>query len=217
MDGKPCAKQLGGAGFHGGPSAGRTRRRGEANRRADSTTRKGTPRSHRRLACSTGGGFLQQTGERVVQLYTPLGQIGPGRRLLRLRLGCLHVSRPALSSLLNGNGKAGLSGDMALRIEKAFGVKMDTLMRMQAYYDIARTRKRENTIRLRRFEPFVAQRQIRPRANLRSACSIVDYRDRRRASAIPRKLWQMKRSPKSAKSASNRTLTPLLTRKRRRP
>jgi addiction module HigA family antidote len=33
----------------------------------------------------------------------------------------LHVSRPALSSLLNG--KADLSGEMALRIEKAFGVK----------------------------------------------------------------------------------------------
>jgi predicted RNase H-like HicB family nuclease len=39
----------------------------------------------------------------------------------------LRVSRPALSSLLNG--KADLSGDMALRIEKAFGVKMDTLSR----------------------------------------------------------------------------------------
>jgi antitoxin HigA-1 len=38
----------------------------------------------------------------------------------------LQISRPALSSLLNG--KAGLSGAMALRIEKAFGVKMDTLM-----------------------------------------------------------------------------------------
>ena len=42
----------------------------------------------------------------------------------------LQVSRPALSSLLNS--KAQLSGDMALRIEKAFGVKMDILMRMQA-------------------------------------------------------------------------------------
>src|SRR5207302_210022 len=52
----------------------------------------------------------------------------------------LKVSRPALSSLLNG--KASLSGDMALRIEKAFGVKMDTLMRMQSAYDIARTRLR---------------------------------------------------------------------------
>ena len=53
----------------------------------------------------------------------------------------LNVSRPALSSLLNA--KADLSGNMALRIEKAFGVKMDTLMRMQASYDIAQTRKRE--------------------------------------------------------------------------
>jgi antitoxin HigA-1 len=60
----------------------------------------------------------------------------------------LQVSRPALSSLLNGN--ADLSGDMALRIEKAFGVKMDTLMRMQSVYDIAQTRKREKEIRVRR-------------------------------------------------------------------
>jgi addiction module HigA family antidote len=58
----------------------------------------------------------------------------------------LGVSRPALSSLLNG--KAGLSGDMALRIEKAFGVKMDTLMRMQSAYEIAQTRRREKMIRV---------------------------------------------------------------------
>lgn len=60
----------------------------------------------------------------------------------------LQVSRPALSSLLNS--KAGLSGDMALRIEKAFGVKMDTLMRMQSSYDIAQTRRREKDIHVRR-------------------------------------------------------------------
>ncbi len=57
----------------------------------------------------------------------------------------LQVSRPALSSLLNG--KADLSGKMALRIENAFGVKMDTLMRMQASCDIAQTRKREKEVR----------------------------------------------------------------------
>jgi len=60
----------------------------------------------------------------------------------------LQVSRPALSSLLNT--RADLSGDMALRIEKAFGVKMDTLMRMQSAYDIAQTRKREKEIHVRR-------------------------------------------------------------------
>jgi len=61
----------------------------------------------------------------------------------------LRVSRPALSSLLNG--KADLSGNMALRIEKAFGVKMDTLMRMQTSWDIAQTRRREGQVRVSRF------------------------------------------------------------------
>lgn len=62
----------------------------------------------------------------------------------------LHVSRPALSSLLNA--KADLSGVMALRVEKAFGVRMETLMRMQSAYDIAKARSREKEIRgIRRF------------------------------------------------------------------
>ncbi len=63
----------------------------------------------------------------------------------------LGVSRPALSNLLNQN--ADLSGEMALRIEKAFGVNMDTLMRMQAAYDIARARKAGSKIRVRRYQP----------------------------------------------------------------
>lgn len=65
----------------------------------------------------------------------------------------LQVSRPALSSLLNG--KADLSGNMALRIEKAFGVKMDTLMRMQSAYDIAQARRLEKEIRVRRIRTGV--------------------------------------------------------------
>ena len=59
----------------------------------------------------------------------------------------LGVSRPALSSLLNS--RSSLTGEMALRIEKAFGIKMDTLMRMQSAYGIAETRKLESTIRVR--------------------------------------------------------------------
>lgn len=62
----------------------------------------------------------------------------------------LGVSRPALSALLNG--RSDLSGDMALRIEKAFGVRMDTLMRMQSAWDIALTRKRAASIKVRRYE-----------------------------------------------------------------
>jgi antitoxin HigA-1 len=63
----------------------------------------------------------------------------------------LRVSRPTLSSLLNA--RAGLSGEMALRFEKAFGVDMDTLMRMQNSWDIARTRSREKKIRVERYQP----------------------------------------------------------------
>ncbi len=59
------------------------------------------------------------------------------------------MSRVALSKLVNG--QADLSGDMALRIEKAFGVRMETLMRMQASFDIVRTRQRAKTIHVRRY------------------------------------------------------------------
>ncbi len=63
----------------------------------------------------------------------------------------LHVSHPTLSSLLNA--KADLSGDMALRFEKAFGADMETLMRMQNSYDIAQTRSRAKKIHVERYEP----------------------------------------------------------------
>ena len=62
----------------------------------------------------------------------------------------LGVTRPALSALLNE--RAHLSPEMALRIEKAFGVSMDTLMRMQNSYDIAQARKREAEIEVAPFE-----------------------------------------------------------------
>jgi addiction module HigA family antidote len=77
--------------------------------------------------------------------------IEPAGLTITAAAAALQVSRPALSSLLNGS--ADLSGEMALRIEKAFGVKMDTLMRMQSAYDIAQTRRREKEIRVRRFHP----------------------------------------------------------------
>ncbi|AWN49766.1 addiction module antidote protein, HigA family [Methylobacterium terrae] len=61
----------------------------------------------------------------------------------------LGVTRPALSALLNE--RASLSPEMALRIEKAFGVAMDTLMRMQTSFDIAQARLREGDIMVERF------------------------------------------------------------------
>jgi antitoxin HigA-1 len=66
----------------------------------------------------------------------------------------LRVSRPTLSSLLNA--QADLSGNMALRFEKAFGVDMDTLMRMQNSFDIAKTRSQEKKISVKRYTPRTA-------------------------------------------------------------
>jgi antitoxin HigA-1 len=62
----------------------------------------------------------------------------------------LGVTRPALSRLLNG--RASLSPEMALRFEKAFGLKMDTLLRMQTSYDIAQVRKAANKIKVERYQ-----------------------------------------------------------------
>jgi antitoxin HigA-1 len=91
----------------------------------------------------------------------------------------LGVTRPALSALLNG--RASLSPDMALRIEKAFGPKMDTLLRMQTAYDIAAARDRAGDIRVKR---YVAK----PRADTREGLAPsgkVPSRARRQESHEP--------------------------------
>jgi addiction module HigA family antidote len=69
----------------------------------------------------------------------------------------LGVTRPALSALLNG--RAALSPDMALRVEKAFGPKMDTLLRMQTAFEIAEARDRAASIKVKR---YVLQRKLVP-------------------------------------------------------
>jgi addiction module HigA family antidote len=63
----------------------------------------------------------------------------------------LGVRRATLSNLINE--KAALSPEMALRIEKAFGVSMDTLLRMQAWYDIYAMRQRQDEINVQEYEP----------------------------------------------------------------
>jgi antitoxin HigA-1 len=66
----------------------------------------------------------------------------------------LGVRRATLSDLLNGN--ASLSAEMALRIEKAFGVKMETLLNMQAWYDAHAMRQRAGEIDVKRYERLPA-------------------------------------------------------------
>lgn len=69
----------------------------------------------------------------------------------------LGVTRPALSALING--RAQLSPEMALRIEKAFGVSVETLMRMQNKFDIAQIRKRAGDIHVPGYRPAAASEQ----------------------------------------------------------
>lgn len=53
---------------------------------------------------------------------------------------------------------------MALRIEKAFGIRMDTLMRMQSSYDIARTRGREGELDIEPYRPATGSKSTGVRA-----------------------------------------------------
>ena len=68
--------------------------------------------------------------------------------------GILGVRRATLSDLLNE--KAGLTPEMALRLEKAFGLSMDTLLRMQAWYDACCMREKADQVYVKRFVPGVA-------------------------------------------------------------
>jgi addiction module HigA family antidote len=65
--------------------------------------------------------------------------------------GILGVRRATLSDLINE--KAALSPEMALRIEKAFDLDMETMLRMQAWHDAAVMRKRAGEIDVQRYEP----------------------------------------------------------------
>ncbi len=60
----------------------------------------------------------------------------------------LGVTRQAMSNLLNG--RAGLSADMAIRFEKAFGLRADTMLRMQAAHELAEARAHEADIKVER-------------------------------------------------------------------
>ena len=86
---------------------------------------------HQSIAVHPGGWLRRQVVE-------------PNGLTVKRAAEVLHVSRPALSNLLNCN--ADLSAEMAIRFEKVFGLNADTLMRMQSAYDIAEVRERQDEI-----------------------------------------------------------------------
>ena len=67
----------------------------------------------------------------------------------------LGVRRATLSDLING--RSALSPEMALRLEKAFGINMDILLRMQTWYDTVLTRARTDEINVERYKLVVSE------------------------------------------------------------
>ena len=59
----------------------------------------------------------------------------------------LGVTRQALNNLVNG--KSGISADMAIRLDKAFGGDAKTWLRLQMAYDLARARKHKDNINVK--------------------------------------------------------------------
>ncbi|WP_419938459.1 HigA family addiction module antitoxin [Candidatus Palauibacter sp.] len=79
-----------------------------------------------------------------VSCLEPLGlSVTEGARVL-------GVSRQALSNVVNGHAR--ISTDMAVRLAKAFGSTTGTWIRLQAAFDVARARAREDLIEVERYE-----------------------------------------------------------------
>jgi addiction module HigA family antidote len=62
--------------------------------------------------------------------------------------GVLGVSRKAFSELVNGH--SGISAEMAIRLDKAFGGDAATWLRLQAAYDLAQAMRSAHRIKVRR-------------------------------------------------------------------
>lgn len=56
----------------------------------------------------------------------------------------LDVTRQTLNNLVNG--KSGISAEMAIRLDKAFGGGAETWLRLQMVYDLAHARRHEDDI-----------------------------------------------------------------------
>jgi addiction module HigA family antidote len=66
----------------------------------------------------------------------------------------LHITRQQLHNIVAG--RSGVTPEMAIRFEKAFGSTADTWLRMQMNYDLAQVRQRAAEIVVERLTPKVA-------------------------------------------------------------
>jgi addiction module HigA family antidote len=73
----------------------------------------------------------------------------PNRLSIAAVAKLLRVRTATISDLLHG--KQRLSPEMALRFEKAFGVSMMTLLRLQCWHDVQAWRRRAGEVNVRRY------------------------------------------------------------------
>lgn len=79
----------------------------------------------------------------LLDCLEPLGlSVAKGARIL-------GVSRTTLSKLVNGH--SGISAEMSIRLDKAFGGGADTWFRLQAAYDFAQAQRHESEIDVKRY------------------------------------------------------------------
>ena len=118
----------------------------------------------------TGGGHRQRTGTPHHARCSTMPMKRPPHPGLSVHHDCLEplgltitdgakvlgVSRQALNSLVNG--RAGISAEMAIRLDKAFGASADAWLALQTAYDLAHARKGAARITVKR---YVAPRRPR--------------------------------------------------------
>ena len=101
-----------------------------------------------RSAARRGGCELQAQSEPVADTAPDPAPKG-GEKVVMGLFEYFGVSRQAMSKLLNGC--LGPSAEMAVHLEKAFGLKAETFCRMQTAYDLAEARQHEKKIKMKPF------------------------------------------------------------------
>jgi antitoxin HigA-1 len=100
---------------------------------------------------------LKTTTEPLIPMKSPshpgdlvwFGILEPLGVSLTRAAALLDVRRATLSDVVNG--KSSMSAEMAFRLQKAFGVEADLLLRMQNQFDLAEIRKHSKDIKVKRF------------------------------------------------------------------
>ncbi len=72
----------------------------------------------------------------------------PLRLTVTAAAGKLGISRKQMSDVVNC--RSGISPEMAIRLDKAFGGGADTWYRLQAAYDLAQAKKKAGRIKVKR-------------------------------------------------------------------